>query len=150
VAVNISPGGIPKLPQAAVYAATSGLVGDGHNHAKHVRPDRAISLLDWESIEQLIAEGFPLSPGATGENLTVKGLHVQNLLPGARLVIGDVELRLEKPRQPCYVLDAIDPRLQDAIRGRCGYMASVIREGTLRPWLAIQVLECPLPVPAVA
>ena len=139
LAVCISSGGIPKQPQALAEASKDGLVGDGRNHAKHIRPDRAISLFDWEILQQLVREGFPLVPGAAGENLTVAGLNVQNLPPGTLLQIGEATLRLEQPRKPCYVLDAIDPRLKEAIVGRCGYMASVVHEGTLRPQMAIEV-----------
>ena len=140
LAVNISPGGIPKWPQPFASARKEGLVGDGRNHSKHIRPDRALSIWDYESLQQLTAEGFALSPGAAGENLTVVGLHVQQLAPGTLLKIGDVVARLEQPRKPCYVLDAIDPRLKDEIVGRCGYMASVLREGVIRPGMAIEVI----------
>lgn len=139
IAVNISPGGIPKQPQPFALAVKEGLIGDGHNHVKHIRPDRAISLLDWEIIQQLVGEGFPLVPGAAGENLTVCGLHVQELPPGTLLQIGEVILRLEQPRKPCYVLDSIDPRLKESIVGRCGYMASVVQEGTLSPQARIGI-----------
>jgi MOSC domain-containing protein YiiM len=139
LAVSVSPGGIPKLPQMSAWAGRDGLVGDGRNHAKHIRPDRAVSLWDLEILEQLVAEGFPLTPGAAGENLTVVGLHVQQMTPGTRLLIGEAILKLEQPRKPCYVLDAIDPRLKDAIVGRCGYMASVVQEGIVRPGMAIAV-----------
>ncbi len=141
LAVNTSPGGIPKRPQEAALVSIDGLQGDGHNHAKHVRPDRALSVWDHENLQQLIAEGFQLVPGAAGENLTVSGLNVQQLLPGTLLRIGDVVLKLEQPRKPCYVLDAIDPRLKEVIVGRCGYMASVLRVGVVRPGMPIQVLR---------
>lgn len=137
VAVCTSPGGIPKQRCECVEVTRDGLQGDGRNHAKHVRADRAISLFDLEILRDLVQEGFPLEPGAAGENLTVEGLHVQEMSPGTLLQIGDVVLRLEAPRKPCYVLDAIDPRLKDAIVGRCGYMAAVLRGGTLRPGMAI-------------
>ena len=77
-------------------------------------------------------------PGEAGENLTVEGLFVQQMEPGTLLDIGDVVLRLEKPRKPCYVLDAIDPRLKDVIVDRCGYMASVVQGGTIRPDMRIR------------
>jgi MOSC domain-containing protein YiiM len=137
VAVCVSPGGIPKLPLAEGNVTVEGLTGDGRNHVKHIRPDRAISLFDLEILERLVCEGFPLAPGAAGENLTVSGLHVQEMLPGTVLKIGDVTLKLEQPRKPCYVLDSIDPRLKHAIVGRCGYLASVVREGTIAPGMAI-------------
>lgn len=138
VAVSISPGGIPKRPITAGCVDAEGIAGDGRAHPKHKRPDRAVSLFDIEVLRQLVAEGFPLTPGAAGENLTVENLRVQQMEPGTLLEIGNVLLRLEMPRKPCYVLDAIDPQLQYAIVGRCGYLASVVRGGTLRPGMTIR------------
>lgn len=144
IAVCLSSGGIPKLPQAEAEVAIAGIVGDLHAHAKHNRLDRAISLLDIEALVQLAAEGYPLTPGATGENLVVEHLNVQSLPPGTLLRIDGVVLRLEAPRKPCYVLDAIDPRLKEIIIGRCGYMASVVQPGQLRPGSTI-IVELPAP-----
>jgi MOSC domain-containing protein YiiM len=141
MAVCISRGGIPKRPQKAACALIDGLAGDGRNHAKHIRSDRAISLWDYEVLRQLVTEGFSLAPGTAGENLTVAGLHVQELPPGTILRMGDVLLKLEQPRKPCYVLDAIDPCLKEAIVGRCGYMASVLNAGTIRPGMRIEVIS---------
>jgi MOSC domain-containing protein YiiM len=138
LAIAVSPGGIPKLPIDEGRVGPQGLEGDGRNHAKHIRPDRAISLFDVEILQQLVQEGFPLAPGTAGENLTVEGLDVQSLSPGTVLQIGEVLLELTSPRKPCYVLDAIDPRLKDAILGRCGYMAAVLRGGVLRPGMVIR------------
>ena len=140
LAVNVSSGGIPKCPQEVVHVLASGLAGDGRNHAKHIRPDRAVSLWDVEVLQQLVAEGFPLTPGKAGENLTVASLHVQQMAVGTLLKIGNVVLRLEQPRKPCYVLDAIDPRLKDAMIDRCGYMASVLSEGLIRPGMVVEII----------
>ena len=74
---------------AEVAVTTSGLAGDGHAHAKHNRPERAASVFDVELLRELICEGFPLTPGAAGENLTIEGLDVQSLPPGTILEIGD-------------------------------------------------------------
>lgn len=139
VAVCISPGSIPKCTVASAQVTTDGLAGDGHAHAKHIRPERAVSLFDLEVLRQLQREGFPLFPGAIGENLTVEGLHIQRLKPGTLLEIGDVLLRLEEPRKPCYVLDAVHPCLKDIIVGRCGYMASVVRGGAIEPGMEIVI-----------
>lgn len=132
VSINISKGGIPKrpVPQAAVH--TGGLQGDGHNHAKHYRPAQAVSLQDMETLQELTAEGFPLSPGMTGENVNVCGVGVNALPVGSRLIFsGGVEIEITRKRPPCYVLDAIDPRLKKVILGRCGAYARVIREGVI-------------------
>ncbi|MEX0677368.1 MAG: MOSC domain-containing protein [Pirellulales bacterium] len=141
VAVCVSRGSIPKQTLSAVQVTADGLEGDGHAHAKHNRPQRAVSLFDFEVLTQLQKEGFPLYPGAIGENLTVAGLHVQRLPPGTLLEIGDVLLRLEEPRKPCYVLDAINPCLKDVIVGRCGYMASVVEGGMIRPSMEIVIVS---------
>ena len=138
VAVCVSSGGVPKWPLAVAHVTKEGVEGDGHAHAKHNRADRAVSIFDIEIMRDLVREGFPLEPGTAGENLTVERLHVQQMEAGTLLGIGDVVLQLEKPRKPCFVLDVIDPRLKDAIAGRCGYMASVIRGGTIRPGMTIR------------
>jgi len=141
LAVCISDGGVPKYPIQRGEVTADGIVGDRHAHAKHIRPDRAISLFDVEILEQLNREGFNLQFGTAGENLTVEGLFVQRLASGTRLRIGEVELRLEQPRKPCYVLDKIDPRLKEAIVGRCGYMASVVKTGEVHPSAAIEIVH---------
>jgi len=140
VAVSISPGGVPKLPQLWARVDRDGLWGDGRAHAKHAIPTRAVSLFDIEIMRQLVAEGYALQPGSIGENLTVSGLSVQSLPLGATLKIGaEVILRLEASRKPCYVLDVIDPRLKEVIVGRCGVMASVVRGGGVGPGMPIAV-----------
>src|SRR5262245_11224246 len=139
IAVNISEGGIPRFPQGLAYVDKGGLHGDVRAHEKHRRPDRALSLLDYEIILQLVHEGFRVWPGRMGENLTVLGMDVQHMEPGTQLQIGDVIVQLEQPRKPCYVLDAIDPLLKDVVVGRCGYLASVIQPGLIESGARIQI-----------
>lgn len=141
ISINISAGGIPKLPVASSVVASAGLSGDGHNHDKHRTPFQAVCLQDSERLEDLCREGFPLTWGTTGENLTVRNLHVNALPVGTVLEFsGGVVLELSKVRKPCYVLDTIDPRLKDAIAGRCGMYAKVIKEGVLTTGETIRVL----------
>jgi len=134
VAICISTGGIPKYPVPEAELTMNGLAGDGHAHDKHSCPDRAVSLQDIELLEALLAEGFQVGPGIMGENITVRGLNVQDLSVGDRLHFenGPV-LELTAPRKPCYVLDVIHPNLKNVVVGRCGYLARVVREGNLHP-----------------
>jgi MOSC domain-containing protein YiiM len=134
IAVCVSPGGIPKTPRDAVAVERDGLAGDGHAHEKHCRPDRAVTIQDAELLEELRVEGFDVEPGAMGENITVRGLHVQEMKAGDRLVLedGGPVLELSQVRKPCYVLDTIDPRLKEAVVGRCGFLARVVTPGVLR------------------
>jgi len=142
VSINISKGGIPKNPVGSVFVRAAGLEGDGHNHEKHYRPMQAVSLQDIEKLNELRGEGYSLYPGATGENVTVTNLNINALPLGTRLEFaGGVMIELSKVRTPCYVLDAIDPKLKDDIAGRCGYYASVIKEGELRTGEAITVIN---------
>ncbi len=139
IAVCISDGGVPKVPQSVVRVTKQGLEGDFQEHAKHRKPTRAVSLFDEEILFQLRREGFDIVPGSIGENITLRNVHVQSLPPGTILEMGEVQVRLEEPRKPCFVLDAIDERLKEVLVGRCGYMASVVREGELRPGTEVVV-----------
>lgn len=141
VAVCTSRGGIPKLPRISCEVETCGLAEDGHAHAKHNTPLRAVSLWDLETLRTLNQEGFQLAPGATGENLVLEGVDLNQCLSGTCLRIGDVLLRLEQARKPCYVMDAIDPALQSAVTGRFGFLASVIRGGLVAPSMAVHVVR---------
>ena len=142
ISVNTSAGGIPKTPINAGDLTTAGLRGDGHNHAKHCTPMSAVSILDVEDLDDLKREGFNVFPGAMGENLTVRDLRVDELAVGDRLIFaGGVEIEITKHRKPCYVLDAISPDLKRVIVGRCGVLAKVLREGTIRVGETIEVMR---------
>lgn len=142
VSINISRGGIPKLPVEASLLGADGFEGDGHNHEKHRTPFQAVCLQDIEKLEELTGEGYPLSvPGTTGENLTVSGLNVNQLPLGCMLRLSNgAMIELTKVRKPCYVLDAIDPRLKEDIAGRCGMYARVIGGGIVRAGDEIEVI----------
>ena len=140
VAVCISRGGIPKtaVPEAEVTAA--GLVGDGHEHEKHNRPHRAVLIQDLELLEELARQGFPVAPGTLGENLTVRGLGVQQLGVGTRLQFhAGPTLELTEPRKPCFVLDAVHSEMQKAVAGHGGMLARVIKPGRVQPGQRITV-----------
>jgi MOSC domain-containing protein YiiM len=133
VAVSLSAGGIPKRNVEQAEITLAGLVGDGHAHEKHRRAQRAVSVQDVELFDQLVAEGYAVGPGIMGENLTLRGLNVQQLAAGDRLYLenGPV-LELTEPRKPCYVLDAVHPQLKEAVVGRCGFLCRVVQSGTCR------------------
>lgn len=132
VSINISRGGIPKTPVPVVRLTVAGLEGDGHNHAKHKTPFQAVCIQDLEKLEELSQGGYILSPGKAGENLTVEHLHVNSLPLGTVLEFsGGVILEISKARKPCYVMDAIHPRLKTDALGRHGMYARVVTEGIL-------------------
>lgn len=93
--ISISDGGVPKLPVARAHVARRGVAGDRQrNLLAHGGSNRAVCVFSLEVIEALQAEGHPIHPGATGENLTVAGLDWSHVTPGVRLKVGE-SLRLE-------------------------------------------------------
>ena len=143
VSINISRGGIPKIPFSSIRVNFSGLEGDGHNHAKHYSPIQAVCIQDLEKLEELSQKGYSLSPGQAGENLTVQNLYVNDLPLGTVLRFrSGVELEISKVRKPCYVMDAIHPQLKVDALGRHGMYAKVLKEGILSAGEMIEVIEC--------
>src|SRR2546422_10691753 len=106
--VNVSPGGVPKLPVERAWVGELGLDGDRHQHdTVHGGPHRAIALLGIEAIERVQADGHPIEPGSVGENLTTTGIELASLAPGTRLAIGGrLLLEISAPANPCDLLSA--------------------------------------------
>ncbi|MEA2614201.1 MAG: hypothetical protein QOI52_2160, partial [Chloroflexota bacterium] len=60
VQVNVSPGGVPKLPVTVARIGRDGLDGDRHDHDHvHGGPHRAVALFALEAIERVRADGHP-------------------------------------------------------------------------------------------
>ena len=132
ISINISKGGVPKLPIESVDITEKGLKGDGHNHEKHYRLSQAVCIQDIERLEELCAKGYPLKPGTAGENLTVQGLNVNALAVGSVLEFsGGVALEITRTRPTCYVMDQIHPQLKEDATDRHGMYAKVTRPGSL-------------------
>jgi MOSC domain-containing protein YiiM len=101
--LSVSNGGVPKLPVPRAEVTASGIVGDRQrNRLFHGGPRRAVCLFALEEIERLRAEGHPVAPGTTGENVTVAGLPWERVRPGARLALGaEVVLEVTSYTAPC-------------------------------------------------
>jgi MOSC domain-containing protein YiiM/GNAT superfamily N-acetyltransferase len=146
--VNISPGGVPKLPVERAWVGPLGLDGDAHHHATvHGGPHRAVALLAIEAIERVQADGHPIEPGSVGENLTTSGIELARLAVGTRLAIGDdLVLELSAPANPCNVIEG---SFREGKSGRISILthpddsrmyARVLAEGEVRPGDWIRVL----------
>ena len=73
--INVSDGGVPKLPVLEATVSNKGVDGDRQRNLKfHGGPDRAICVYSLELIEQLQEEGHPIDPGSSGENLDARRL----------------------------------------------------------------------------
>lgn len=109
-----SPGGVPKHALRHVHIGTLGLDGDGHKHPKiHGGPERAVCLYALELILALQAEGHPIFPGSTGENVTLAGVPWDTVVPGAKLALGEhVILEIASYTAPCnQIADSFTDRV---------------------------------------
>ena len=75
VSINRSNGGLPKWPVTGpVMLASDGVAGDRQRNLRvHGGPNKAVLMIAAEVIDRLTPRGFPIFPGALGENLTVSG-----------------------------------------------------------------------------
>jgi MOSC domain-containing protein YiiM len=106
----------------------------------HARPGgkRQILLMDSETLGSL-----HLTPGIVRENITTQGLEVNALQVGQNIFIGDVRLEVSTVCEPCELMEAIRPGLQQELQGRRGMLCRVLRGGTLKRGDAIVVQAPP-------
>jgi MOSC domain-containing protein YiiM len=94
---------VPKRAVPSARVAASGVEGDRQRDLRfHGGPARAVCLYALERIEALAAEGHPIAPGSTGENLTLEGLEWGLVVPGVELRVGpEVRLAVSSFTVPC-------------------------------------------------
>lgn len=133
------------------FVTPTGFEADAHAHPKfHGGPQKAVLLITAEGIEELVARGYALYPGALGENLTTRGLDRRQMRIGQRFRAGEVMLEITRLRVPCATLDVYNedgrPRIQDAVYdpqvkagdpsserwGLSGFYASILQTGVIR------------------
>ena len=140
--------GICKQPVAgAVFLSKQGFEGDGvGDRTHHGGSDKAVCVysLDhypyWESML-----GITMPAAAFGENLSVAGMHEDDVCIGDVYRIGTAEVQVSQPRQPCGTLAARYGR-EDLVRlvvdsGRTGCYFRVLREGEVRTGDVVMVVE---------
>jgi MOSC domain-containing protein YiiM len=146
VQVSVSQGGIPKLATPSAELTEIGIDGDAWRYPFHGGRRKAVLLITIEGIDELISQGFPLFPGALGENVTTRGLDRRELRIGQRYQIGDAMIELTQVRTPCATLDVYSSGIQAAMYdarvqagdpgsrrwGLSGFYASVVQPGTVR------------------
>jgi MOSC domain-containing protein YiiM len=147
VQVSISSvGGVPNYRVEEGVLTTHGIVGDGWRYPFHGGPKRAILLIASEGLDELVAQGFPVYPGAVGENLTTRGLDRRLLRVGQQFQVGQAIIELTQVRLPCDTLSVYGTKIQAAMYdaraqqgdvespawGLSGFYASVVEGGVLR------------------
>ena len=105
VQLNVSEGGVPKLPIGRVIVDELGIVGDKHRDREHHGgPERALCLYACELIEALRQEGHPIVAGGAGENVTTRGLDWSRLVRGRKLLLGAVLAEVTDWAVPCRTI----------------------------------------------
>jgi len=126
-----------RLPVGHVrLVAGHGIAGD----TKGRSDSRQLNVLLAETVEQLRAEGFRTAPGELGEQIVIAGLPADIAVPGARLRVGDsAVVELVYLRVPCGRFARIQGQPKDAVRGRIGFMARVLRSGDVAVGAPVRV-----------
>jgi MOSC domain-containing protein YiiM len=124
-----------------------GIEGDSWAHPDiHGGAFQAVLLIAEEAIETLKHAGFPVFPGALGENLTTRGIDPRTWRAGQVWRAGSAQLELTKVRAPCSTIQVYgqsigravyDERVKagDASSPRwafSGFYARVLTEGMVR------------------
>jgi MOSC domain-containing protein YiiM len=142
VQLNVSGGGMPKLPIREAMVTADGLPGDRQKNRKyHGGPDRAICIYSVELYDWLREEGIDLAWGSVGENFTTEGLELGRLEKGSRLRVGECTIEITNVRVPCASLKKWDALLPEMIVGRSGWVARVIEPGLVRAEDSIEWLN---------
>lgn len=140
--------GIVKRPvHAPVHLKTLNFEGDGQaDLVHHGGADKAVCVYPhdhyvyWENDLKLT-----LSPGAFGENLTVKGLTEDKVHIGDIFQLGEAVVQVSQPRQPCFKLakryGIKELPLKFQTTGFTGYYFRVLQEGIVRERDALSLLE---------
>jgi len=138
--INASNGGVPKLAVRQAQVTFTGLVGDRQRNLEvHGGPERALCLFSLEKILALQLEGHPIFPGAIGENITLRGIDWEEVVPGLQLRLGDT-LRIEVTRYttPCnnlvpyFIQGSYNRVSQNHHPGWSRVYARVLQEGSIQ------------------
>ncbi|SDD75544.1 MOSC domain-containing protein [Streptomyces prasinopilosus] len=145
---------------AITLLAGLGVEGDVHagvtvRHRSRMAQDptrpnlRQVHLIHEELFAEVGAEGFEVTPGDLGENVTTRGIDLLGLPVGTLLRLGDdAVLEVTGLRNPCRQIDTFRKGLLKRVAGRdadgnpvrkAGIMSIVKEGGTVRPGDTITV-----------
>jgi len=141
VAVSVSDrkGVVKENVSEVRLVVDRGVAGDAHAEGGK----RQVSLLALESIDKMRAAGAAVKPGDFAENITTRGLAVDQLPVGTRLRIGEADVTITQIGKTCHAGCAIRELVGDCIMPREGVFAQVDKGGVVRPGDVIEVLDVP-------
>ena len=138
IAVNISQKkGTKKVNIKEAYLEKDrGVTDDAHAGPGH----RQVSLLALESIEKIRQKGLAVSPGDFAENITTRGIKLNELPVGTRISIGnEVLLVMTQLGKECLNPCAIFHQVGTCVMPIEGIFARVIQGGRIRVGEPIQL-----------
>jgi len=161
-AVSLSSGHTFSKPtqKSIRLIAGVGVEGDAHSgvtvkHRSRVKRDptqpnlRQVHLIHAELHDELRAQGFHVSAGQMGENITTRGVDLLGLPAGTRLHLGkDAVVEITGLRNPCYQLDdfqqgllkaCLDHDKEGNLIRKAGVMGIVLVGGDVFPNDSIRV-----------
>ncbi len=132
VSINISEKKGQKKKQVGLANINeNGIEGDGHSGDWH----RQVSLLSFESIQDVISKGVKVKPGDFAENITVEGVDLKNLTIGDVLVIENedkVKLSVTQIGKECHKPCNIYYSLGSCIMPEEGIFCKVLVPGKIK------------------
>lgn len=145
--------GFYKQPQTGPVQLTQlGLRGDAVADTRnHGGPDKALlcyAAIHYDRWREEFPQ-LPLSAGGFAENLTVGGADESSVCLGDTFRIGDCEVQVSQPRQPCWKIArrwGVKTLTKTVTQtGRTGWYLRVLREGDLQPGQRAELLDRPHP-----
>ncbi len=140
-----------KTPvRGPVGVTTMGLRGDEVADTKHHGGvDKAILCYASSHYVRWAQEvpNLQMSPGAFGENLTLSGADEDSVCIGDRYRIGDCEVEVSQPRQPCWKIarrwgdKSLTKRVTQT--GRTGWYVRVTKEGSIESGQRFELVARP-------
>lgn len=149
--INVGNGGVPKYSIVTAKVTTERIEGDRWNWTGHGGKEQAICLFAQECLDELVLQGFPVFPGALGENFTTRMIDYHLVRIGDIWNIGNrIQIKITKVRTPCGTIrkkyspsaekgEGIEAAMWDSeVKkgnvyaskwGMAGFYAEVIREG---------------------
>ncbi len=132
VSINISKKKGQKKKQVGhANINENGIEGDGHSGNWH----RQVSLLSFESIQDVISKGVKVKPGDFAENITVEGLDLKNLTMGDVLIVENedkVKLSVTQIGKECHKPCNIYYSLGSCIMPEEGIFCKVLIPGKVK------------------
>ncbi|HID88168.1 MAG TPA: MOSC domain-containing protein [Anaerolineales bacterium] len=146
VCVSKRKGTVKKNVGRARLRVDWGIEGDAHAGDWH----RQVSLLAWESIEKMRAQGLNVREGSFAENITTRGLELHTLPVGSRMRLGSALVEVTQIGKLCHTKCAIFKMVGDCVMPREGIFVRVLEGGEVAVGDAVEVISMPEPEAAPA